>query len=306
MAFPSYTKTFHNTSYPAISPTRPELSTAGKVVLITGGGSGIGPRITNAFAVSGATKIAILGRTESTLLTTKASIEAEHPNVTILPLVADIVDQAAITTAFETVKGRFGPIDILVANAAYLPDIEPIATANVDEFFRGFEINVKGNYIVMQAFLANAAAQSTLVHVSTGGAHLPPMHAGFGGYTVSKLAALQMASYAGYENPNVRVMMLHPGVLATEMNKKSTDSGFVLPFDDGELCLFGLFRTREIATDLFVVELTASFIVWSTSPEAEFLNRKFIWSNWDVEELIAKKEELVKSSDLTIGLLGWS
>lgn len=51
MAFPTYTKTFHNFSYPSISPTRPELSTAGKVILITGGGSGIGPRITHAFAV---------------------------------------------------------------------------------------------------------------------------------------------------------------------------------------------------------------------------------------------------------------
>jgi hypothetical protein len=46
-------------------------------------------------------------------------------------------------------------------------------------------------------------------------------------------------------------------------------------------------------------------MVWVTSPEAEFLKGKFVWSNWDIEELIAKKEELVNSPDLTIGLLGW-
>lgn len=46
-------------------------------------------------------------------------------------------------------------------------------------------------------------------------------------------------------------------------------------------------------------------MVWAVSPEAEFLKRKFIWSNWDVNDLIAKKEELTSSNELTTGLLGW-
>lgn len=54
------------------------------------------------------------------------------------------------------------------------------------------------------------------------------------------------------------------------------------------------------------VELAASFIVWSASPEAEFLKGKFIWSNWDVDELIAKKEKIASSNVLTNGLIGWS
>jgi hypothetical protein len=53
-----------------------------------------------------------------------------------------------------------------------------------------------------------------------------------------------------------------------------------------------------------VVELPASFAVWIVSPEAEFLKGKFVWSNWDVEELKAKKE-LKSSQGLTLGLLGW-
>jgi hypothetical protein len=53
------------------------------------------------------------------------------------------------------------------------------------------------------------------------------------------------------------------------------------------------------------VELPASFAVWIVSPEAEFLRGKFVWSNWDVEELKAKKDQLISSQDLTLGLLGW-
>jgi NAD(P)-dependent dehydrogenase (short-subunit alcohol dehydrogenase family) len=234
MAFPPYTKTFHTTAYPAISPTRPELSTAGKVVLITGGGSGIGPRLTHAFATSGSTKIAILGRTSSSLLTTKSEVEAQHPGVKVLTFVADIVDQTAVKTAFEATKKAFGPIDILISNAAYLPDVEPVATASPEEFMRGFDVNVKGNFILSQAFLANSSVKPTYIHVSTAGVHVPPIMPGMAGYAVSKLAAVKLMDYFGFENPHVRLIHVHPGVLKSAMNNKSVDAGLILPFDDGE------------------------------------------------------------------------
>lgn len=53
------------------------------------------------------------------------------------------------------------------------------------------------------------------------------------------------------------------------------------------------------------VELPASFAVWIVSTEAEFLRGKFVWSNWDIEELKAKKEHLLSTDDLTLGLQGW-
>lgn len=54
-----------------------------------------------------------------------------------------------------------------------------------------------------------------------------------------------------------------------------------------------------------VVELAASFVVWVASPDAAFLKGKLVWANWDMDELIAKKEELESSPQLTVGLLGW-
>jgi hypothetical protein len=57
-------------------------------------------------------------------------------------------------------------------------------------------------------------------------------------------------------------------------------------------------------TDITLVELAASFMVWVSSPEAAFLKGKFVWSNWDVDELISKKEELLSTPALTLGLIG--
>jgi hypothetical protein len=51
-------------------------------------------------------------------------------------------------------------------------------------------------------------------------------------------------------------------------------------------------------------DLPGSFFVWLASDEANFLKGKTVWANWDVEELIARKEEIAKSLLLTVGLRG--
>ena len=79
MALPSPTKIYHSTACSTISPSRPELSVAGKVILITGAGSGVGPYLTSAFAVAGSRKLALVSRTLSTQLSTKASLDAKLP-----------------------------------------------------------------------------------------------------------------------------------------------------------------------------------------------------------------------------------
>ncbi|KPM41108.1 hypothetical protein AK830_g5452 [Neonectria ditissima] len=234
MAFPPYTKTFHTTSYSSIDPSRPDLSTAGKVVLITGGGSGMGPRIAHAFATSGATKIAILGRTASSLQQTKQEVEAAHAGVTVQTSVADISDENAVNKAFEGVSEAFGKIDILISNAGYLPDTKPIAEADIEEWFRGMTINVKGTLILSKAFLKYGSKSPTLVHVSTGGCHIAPMPAN-SAYAVSKMAAAKMMEYFAFENPQVRVHIIHPGVVQTDMYKKSSEGGLEFAFDDSKL-----------------------------------------------------------------------
>lgn len=234
MEFPKYTKTFHTETYPAISATRPELSTAGKVILITGGGSGIGPAVAKAFAVSGATKIAILGRTESTLLATKKEIEGGHKGVKVLTFVADITNQAAVQKAFESTKKTFGSIDILVANAGYLPSLAPVATAPVEKYMEGYEVNVKGNLNVYQAFLPVAAPNPTLVYVSTSGIHFPPVPVGLSAYAGSKMAAQRMTDYFAAENPGVRVMSVHPGTPRTAMYDKAKEQGLDIASSDSK------------------------------------------------------------------------
>jgi hypothetical protein len=51
--------------------------------------------------------------------------------------------------------------------------------------------------------------------------------------------------------------------------------------------------------------LPAHFQVWLAGPDADFLKGKMVWANWDVEELKAKKDEIVKGHLLEMSLKGW-
>jgi len=51
-------------------------------------------------------------------------------------------------------------------------------------------------------------------------------------------------------------------------------------------------RGRDWPIDVNAVSLPADFILWLASPEAAFLKGRYVWANWDVEEMLAKKEEI--------------
>lgn len=234
MAFPSPVKNYHTDTYPAIDPSLPALSTKGKNIVISGGGAGIGPVIAQSFARSGASSIAILGRTEKTLLDTKAQLEKDFPQTRILTHVADIVDRSSLDAAFAVIRSAVGVIDVLVANAGYLPAISPLAQADSAEWFNGFEVNVKGNFNLVSAFVPCASKDAAIINISTGVTHLAHLP-GYSGYHTSKLAAAKFFEYVHYEYPEYFVLNIHPGVIKTAMDAKTVASGTVLPYDESML-----------------------------------------------------------------------
>jgi len=52
------------------------------------------------------------------------------------------------------------------------------------------------------------------------------------------------------------------------------------------------------------VQLPAHFLVWLASEEAKFLDGKFVWANWDAQELMTRAEEIRTSLLLRVTLKG--
>ncbi|EED12547.1 short-chain dehydrogenase, putative [Talaromyces stipitatus ATCC 10500] len=277
--FPSLTKTWHTVPYPAISPLKPLLSAADKTILITGGGGGIGAGIARAFAAAGSTQIAIIGRRQDVLATTAKELEASFNGLRVIGCVTDVSKKEQIDAAFDLVVNKFGPIDVFVDNAGYVTTGTVTELSNDDAWIT-FETNMKGSIYTAQAFSRTARKDhAVVIDVSSIAAIMPPLP-GAAAYSTSKLAATKIWEYFAAENPNYRVVSIQPGQIETDMAKK-----------------LGL-------TGRDHVNLPSQFAVWLASSEADFLHGKFVCANWDVEELIARKEEF-KTTDLgTIRLVG--
>lgn len=218
----SFTKTWHNTPYPAISPSREELSATGRNVVVTGGGTGIGRAIAIAFAEAGAASVSILGRREDRLQKAKQAIIAARSSqkTAVNYEVADLNKRSEVDKALQSIADQFGQIGVFVSNAAVLPEPGLVATGDADNFMFGLEMNVRSAFNAIQAFVPRAAPQAVLLSISSGAAHVAPVP-GMGAYATSKAANLKMMDYFAAENPSLHVVNVQPGLVETEMTEGS-------------------------------------------------------------------------------------
>ena len=241
--FPLFTKTFHHSSYDAISPNNPLLSAAGKVVFITGGGRGIGKGIATAFVEAGAQAIVITGRTEVSLNETKAQLSSTGKSA-IEYFIADITDVSAVEAAFSATARIYGKVDILINNAGYLDAHVSIAESSLDDYWYCFEVNVKGPIVTTQAFLKVAAPNATVINIVSGAAHVPYVP-GYSGYGTAKMASARLMEYLQHEEPDLRVFNMQPGTIPTDMARKV---GNFIQMEDqiGKQCIRNVRYTRKV------------------------------------------------------------
>jgi NAD(P)-dependent dehydrogenase (short-subunit alcohol dehydrogenase family) len=224
MSIPKFTPTFHKAPYPRIAPSLPSLSCTGKTVFITGGGGGIGRAIARNFAEAGA-NVFIVGRSEANLRDTVAELSelassGASTEGSFDYQAVDITDQAGVESAFASAVKKFGDVDIVVNNAGFMDSRVPIVSADLEDWWRSYETNVKGGFIVLQQFLKLAKPGATFINISSGLAHVP-YFGGHSAYSSSKAAFARVCELAQGENPELRVFNVQPGSIFTEGSKKT-------------------------------------------------------------------------------------
>ncbi|KAJ3808218.1 short-chain dehydrogenase/reductase [Lentinula aff. lateritia] len=279
MSLGSLTSTFHRDTYPAISPSNDYLSQAGKTVLITGGGGGIGFEIARSFAKAKAPRIIIMGRRSSVLDVAAAKLREEFKNSTteFITHQGDISDDSSVASLWDSLRSRNIFVHVLVLNAAEFSPSGP-DTFKMDkrELMKAFDVNVGGNFSMSVKFVSQplrpVGQQLNLVNVSTAVIQtyrLPNQNP----YSTSKAAFTALLGRIAGEHPveDVQIISFHPGVLYSESASAYFDKNAI--------------KWDEMA-------LPADYAVWAASPEASWLHGRFVWAHWDVDELKADKSIL--------------
>ena len=287
------TNLVHSDTYPAISPLTADLS--GKSIFIAGASKGIGKAIALAYARAGASRIAIGARSDLSSLIPEmrtAASKAKRPDPEIVAVTIDITDRASVEAGAKVVADKFaGKLDIVIHNSGVL-NFGNVVEGSPDAWWRNWEVNVKGLHLVARSFvpllLAPGGAQDkTFVAISSVGAHL--MSPGLSGYQTSKLAVLRLMEFldAEYAGQGLLAYAVHPG------NVPGTDILGVGGKPREEL-RFVFTETAEICGDT---------LVFLTRERREWLAGRYVNCTWDMPELMAKEEEIVKGDKLKVRLV---
>ena len=193
---------------------------AGKTILVTGAGDGIGKAAALSFAEHGATVI-LLGRTESKLEAVYDAIEAAgHPKPALVAMdLATITEEQCMHLA-QGLGEEFGHLDGLLHNASLLGERRPIESATYAAWQEVMQVNVNAQFMLTRYLLPllQAAPSASLVFTSSGVGRTG--RAFWGAYAVSKFATegfMQVLASELENTSQVRVNCINPGATNTAM-----------------------------------------------------------------------------------------
>jgi NADP-dependent 3-hydroxy acid dehydrogenase YdfG len=234
----------------------------GRVAVITGASSGIGEATARALAADGH-RLALLARR-----TDRVEALASELGSGALAIEADVTDRGSIVAAAERVQAELGGAGILVNNAGVML-LAPFSSEQNAEIRQMVETNLLGTMTTTQVFLDQLRdGGGDLVNISSVAGRTA--RAGNAAYAATKWGINGWSEALRQElQPDVRVMVIEPGAVATELTDhithaetRRTTEQFVkelaIPAEDiAEVIAFALARPRRMTLNEILIRPTA-------------------------------------------------
>ena len=186
----------------------------GRVVLITGAGSGVGLECARVFAAQGA-KLLLVGRSADKLEAAAAELAETRAQTAICA--GDVADSAFATTAMEAAQEAFAaPVEVLINNAGVIVRRDAVDTSD-DEWRTVMQTNVDGVFYLSRAFAQQLVYDGAIVNVSSTCGVVGA--AGLAAYCTSKGALNQLTRTMALElaDKQINVNAVAPGAINSPM-----------------------------------------------------------------------------------------
>ncbi|WP_285424560.1 SDR family NAD(P)-dependent oxidoreductase [Pseudomonas sp. efr-133-TYG-103a] len=227
-----------------------------KVVLVTGGSSGLGLAIAQELAGQGAVLV-ITGRRQEQL---DAALASLGDRATAIP--ADVANAADLAELFKQIESRHGRIDVLVANAG-MGELAPLGSITEAHFDRVFNTNVRGVTFTVQGALALMGKGASIVIIGSTASINPGPGLSVYGATKAALRALVRSWIVDIKGSGVRINLLSPGPVDTESlrNMLAEHADSVIESLSEKSTIGRIGQAREIGSAVaFLASDSASYI----------------------------------------------
>ncbi len=195
---------------------------AGKTILVTGAGDGIGRSAAISYASCGAT-VLLLGRTGSKLEAVYDDIEtAGGSKPAIIEMDLSSASEDSYTNLAASLGSEFSCLDGILHNAALLGDRRPIANAGYASWLEVMQVNVNAQFLLTRTLLPllQLAPAASIILTSSGVGRTGKAY--WGAYAVSKFATegfMQVLASELEHTSKIRVNSLNPCATNTAMRR---------------------------------------------------------------------------------------
>jgi short-subunit dehydrogenase len=196
-----------------------------KTILITGASSGLGAEMARQFAARGH-DLALCARRTERLEELRAEIDTAHPGVRVEVRALDVTDDDQVFEVFAAFKADFGSIDRVVVNAG-LGKGAPLGTgrydANRQTAITNFVAALAQTEAAMEIFRAQGTGHLVMISSMSAVRGMPKT---LTTYAATKAGVAQLAEglRAELHGTDIRVTVLYPGYIRSEMNEKVAQS----------------------------------------------------------------------------------